>query len=122
MCKEGAIKGAEKRGARWIIPFDAALPQDDYISVKEFAKRNGISARTTLKMCHSGAIVGAQKSGKAWKIPDAAAAALYTGVVADGTTGRTVRILHRLIAVVTDIDSGAIEMARVLRGIAVTAT
>ena len=43
-------------------------------------------------------------------------------IVAHHTTTGTFRILHRLVAVIADIESGAIEMTRILRSITITPT
>lgn len=44
-----------------------------YISVTEFAKRNGISERTARNYCSMGKIDGAMMVGKTWSIPEDAA-------------------------------------------------
>ena len=46
----------------------------------------------------------------------------FQGIIANLTARRTIRILHRLVAIVADVERGAIEMARVLSGIAVATT
>ena len=45
----------------------------------------------------------------------------FQRIVANLATRRPIGVLHRLIAVVADIESGAVEVARVLCGIAITA-
>ena len=44
----------------------------DYISVKEFAQRHGISERTARNYCAEGKLEGAFLTGKTWNIPSAA--------------------------------------------------
>ena len=41
----------------------------DYISVKEFAQKSGVSERTARNYCASGKIEGVVLVGKTWNIP-----------------------------------------------------
>ena len=42
----------------------------DYISVKEFAQKYGVSERTARNYCASGKIEGVVLVGKTWNIPE----------------------------------------------------
>jgi hypothetical protein len=44
------------------------------------------------------------------------------GIIAHLTTGWAIGLLHRLIAIVADIEGGAIKVTRVLCGIAIATT
>lgn len=49
----------------------------NYISVKEFAERYGISERTVRNYCAAGKIEGAFLTGKTWNIPENATPSLH---------------------------------------------